>query len=76
MNSETNAWRSVFLGAIATLLFCSAFLIPARSEEKPRAKVIELDSHGKDYLPVLTGPPETVTMKSGLEVLAPNQSVG
>ncbi len=47
MNSETNAWRSVFLGAIATLLFCSAFLIPARSEEKPRAKVIELDSHEK-----------------------------
>ncbi len=76
MKSETRARRVVFFGAIATLLFCSTFLIPAKSQEKPRAKVIELDSHGKDYLPVLTGPPETVTMKSGLEVLAPNQSVG
>ncbi len=76
MNSESSARRVIFFGVIATLLFCSTFLIPAKSQEKPRAKVIELDSHGKDYLPVLTGPPETVTMKSGLEVLAPNQSVG
>jgi len=38
--------------------------------------VVELDSGGKDYLQVLAGPPESVTMKSGLEVLAPNKSVG
>jgi mannose-6-phosphate isomerase-like protein (cupin superfamily) len=38
--------------------------------------VVELDSRGKDYLQVLRGPPESVTMKSGLEVLAPNKSVG
>ena len=46
------------------------------SQEKPRPKVVELDSGGKDYLQVLGGPPESVTMKSGLVVLAPNKSVG
>jgi len=51
-------------------------LVPAQSQEKPRAKVVELDSRGKSYLQVLAGPPESVTMKSGLEVLAPSQSVG
>ncbi|HVN80282.1 MAG TPA: cupin domain-containing protein [Terriglobia bacterium] len=39
-------------------------------------KVVKLDSAGKDYLQVLGGPPESVTMKSGLVVLAPNKSVG
>jgi len=41
-----------------------------------RPKVIQLESLGKDYLPVLSGPPESVTMKSGLVVLAPGKSVG
>jgi mannose-6-phosphate isomerase-like protein (cupin superfamily) len=77
MNSEagTNRWI-LFVGAIAGLLSCSIFLVPAKSQQKPRPKVVELDSRGKDYLQVLAGPPESVTMKSGLEVLAPNQSVG
>jgi mannose-6-phosphate isomerase-like protein (cupin superfamily) len=38
--------------------------------------VVELDSRGKDYLQVLARPPESVTMRSGMEVLAPNKSVG
>jgi mannose-6-phosphate isomerase-like protein (cupin superfamily) len=38
--------------------------------------VIQLDAAGKDYLPILTGPPQSVAMESGLVVLAPNQSVG
>ena len=42
----------------------------------PSAKVVELDAHGGDYLAVLGGPPETVTMRSGLVVLAPQHSVG
>jgi mannose-6-phosphate isomerase-like protein (cupin superfamily) len=43
---------------------------------KPSPKVVKLDSGGKDYLQVLGGPPESVTMRSGLVVLAPNKSVG
>ena len=42
----------------------------------PVAKVIRLDTGGKDYLPLLAGPPETVTMRSGLVVLAPGKAVG
>jgi len=76
MNSEVSTKRLVLFGTIAVLLSCSIFLIPAKSQEKPRPKVVELDSRGKDYLQVLAGPPESVTMKSGLEVLAPNKSVG
>lgn len=41
-----------------------------------RPKVITLQSSGKDVSPVLAGPPESVTMKSGLVVLAPGKSVG
>ncbi len=39
-------------------------------------KVIHLDTGGADYLEILGGPPETVTMRSGLVVLSPGNSVG
>jgi len=39
-------------------------------------KVIHLDPAGADYLPILGGPPETVSMRSGLVVLSPGNSVG
>jgi mannose-6-phosphate isomerase-like protein (cupin superfamily) len=42
----------------------------------PSAKVVELNTQGKDYLQLLGGPPESVTMRSGLVVLAPQHSVG
>jgi mannose-6-phosphate isomerase-like protein (cupin superfamily) len=76
MKSELRTKRWVLYGTIAGLLSCSIFLVPAKSQDRPRPKVVELDSRGKDYLQVLAGPPESVTMKSGLVVLAPNQSVG
>jgi len=41
-----------------------------------KAKVIPLVSAGKDVTPVLSGPPETVTMKSGYVILQPGKSVG
>jgi len=46
-------------------------------EEKPRAKVVKLDSAaGKHDTLLLSGPPETVTMRSGLVILEPGQTVG
>jgi mannose-6-phosphate isomerase-like protein (cupin superfamily) len=42
----------------------------------PAVKSMRLDAGGKDYVPLLQGPPETVTMHSGLVVLAPGKSVG
>lgn len=42
----------------------------------PGPKVIQLDAKGQDYLSLLGGPPETVSMRSGLVVLPPGKSVG
>jgi mannose-6-phosphate isomerase-like protein (cupin superfamily) len=44
--------------------------------QKPVPKVIRLDPGDKDYLRVLSGPPETSTMHAGLVTLAPGKSVG
>ena len=49
---------------------------PAQSRSTPQARVIRLDARGNDYLPILTGPPASVSMESGLVVLAPSQAVG
>ena len=43
---------------------------------KPGPRVIHLDPAGADHLPILGGPPESVSMRSGLVVLAPGNSVG
>lgn len=67
----------VIVGAI--VLLCAApsnWLSAKPASARPVAKVVELDTHGKDYLQLLGGPPESVTMQSGLVVLAPQQSVG
>ena len=69
---------------LTLLLSVSACLLPLRipmllaggspqSEKHP--KLVRLDSAGEDYLPVL-GPPDSVSMISGLVVLAPGRSVG
>ena len=42
----------------------------------PIPRVIPLQSSGTDVTPVLSGPPESVTMRSGLVVLLPGKSVG
>ena len=54
--------------------------LPMLSADKPlqlkkHPKLVRLDSSGKDYFPVL-GPPDSVSMRSGLVVLAPGKSVG
>jgi mannose-6-phosphate isomerase-like protein (cupin superfamily) len=48
----------------------------AGGADTPGPKVIQLESSGRDYIPVLSGPPESVNMKSGLVVLASGKSVG
>ncbi|HZP62466.1 MAG TPA: cupin domain-containing protein [Terriglobales bacterium] len=67
---------------IASARFCAVVLVLGAScagyaqTISAIAKVIPLASSGKDVTPVLTGPPETATMKSGYVVLAPGKSVG
>lgn len=60
---------AMFLAAIP-----SAFL--NAQQPTPHAKVMVLKQPGTGVLPLLSGPPETVTMKSGYVVLEPGRSVG
>jgi mannose-6-phosphate isomerase-like protein (cupin superfamily) len=67
------------ISLIVLSLLLLAPIVAYRAEAatgRPQAKVIPLDTTGKDYISVLSGPPESVKMKSGLVVLAPGKSVG
>ena len=67
------------LTAVSISLFLCAFVPVAKAEgptAAPEVKSMRLDAGGKDDLPLLQGPPETVTMRSGLVVLGPGKSIG
>ena len=68
-------------------LFLARMLVPvsmmlivatltAAANPKLHPKVVALEKSENGILPILTGPPETVTMKSGFVVLSPGHSVG
>lgn len=62
---------------IASLLFTLMLgVMIASAQERPRAKVVRLGHDGGHDSLLLGGPPETVTMKSGLVTLQAGQSVG
>ncbi len=46
------------------------------SASRPRLKSVALDPAAGPYQRLLGGPPETVTMRSGLVTLAPGRAVG
>jgi quercetin dioxygenase-like cupin family protein len=48
----------------------------AQASAGPRPMVVRLDPSGVAYTPLLKGPPETATMRSGSVILLPTQSVG
>jgi len=77
MKLHTSAAGTLLVGL--SILTCAgaatAFWAQAPTS-KPSAKIIALDAHGKDYLQLLGGAPESVTMRSGLVILAPQHSVG
>src|SRR5208337_445557 len=65
--------------AIALAVLFLASIVPhgvVGGTDTPRPRMIQLESSGKDYIPVLSGPPESINMKSGLVLLAPGKSVG
>lgn len=71
MRTEFKAARMFVLIFIGVLpMFVKA------QNSTPHAKVMVLQQPGTGVLPLLTGPPETVTMKSGYVVLEPGRSVG
>lgn len=63
---------------VLTALFLATVppVVAAGGTSAPSPKVIPLEASGKDYIPVLSGPPESVNMRSGLVLLAPGKSVG
>jgi quercetin dioxygenase-like cupin family protein len=75
----SNRAKSVCLvSLVAVFLSISMFLSASEEQEKkvPQPKLISLDFGAKEYMRILGGPPETVTMHSGLVVLEPGKSVG
>jgi mannose-6-phosphate isomerase-like protein (cupin superfamily) len=63
--------------ALTCILFAAIAPYAAeRGTSAPTPKVIPLESSERDISPVLSGPPESVKMKSGLVVLPPGKSVG
>jgi len=67
-----------FFGLMLVLVLCLSFVSAGQEPAKktPEPKLIVLDPNAKEYMRVLGGPPETVTMHSGLVVLEPDKSVG
>jgi mannose-6-phosphate isomerase-like protein (cupin superfamily) len=61
---------------LAFLMVIGATVLGSGQNGATHAKVIALQSQGQDVTPVLSGPPETVTMSSGFVVLEPGKSVG
>jgi mannose-6-phosphate isomerase-like protein (cupin superfamily) len=69
--SRSKGFRVAVLAVIAL-----PALMLAQSQPKPPAKVVVLTRRSSGVSPLLSGPPETVTMKSGYVVLEPGRSVG
>ena len=64
---------------IIPILVLSALITSARpgaAQSSPSAKIISHDVADKGYLQLLSGPPETVTMRSGRVILDPGKSIG
>jgi len=63
---------SVIVGT--AVLVASAFA--GKEVSPPRAKLVQVNSLATEGAPLLAGPPETFTMRSGSVVLLPSKSVG
>ena len=67
---------SRLMAIVSIAAFALASVVSFAAGEKPQAKVVKLDSEAKHDTLLLSGPPETVTMRSGLVILEPGQTVG
>jgi quercetin dioxygenase-like cupin family protein len=70
--SKSRGFQSTVVGVVLVPLLMTV----AQSQPKPHPKLVALQKSENGILPILTGPPETVTMKSGYVVLEPGRSVG
>jgi mannose-6-phosphate isomerase-like protein (cupin superfamily) len=65
-----------FRSAGVIVVVAPPLMMFAESQPKPHPKLVALQKSENGILPILTGPPETVTMKSGYVVLESGRSVG
>ncbi|HXY19843.1 MAG TPA: cupin domain-containing protein [Gemmatimonadales bacterium] len=68
--------RSPAAGALIPLVAALVGATALAAPRHPVSVVVQLDGAASGYTPVLTGPPATVTMRSGYVVLGPGRSVG
>src|SRR5512147_3153900 len=61
---------------VSFLPVCFAAVAVQKSAIQPQAKVIKVDMQGKDYVRLLGGPPETLSLRSGAVALQPGQTIG
>jgi quercetin dioxygenase-like cupin family protein len=61
---------------VLVLLGCLSSTRPVAAQGSPTAKIISHDVPDTGYLQLLSGPPVTVTMRSGRVILSPGKSVG
>ena len=73
---KNNNQISQILIAFILLIALSLHSYAQKNPAKLMPKLITLDQASPDSAPVLNGPPETVTLRSGYMVLAPLKSVG
>ena len=73
---KNNNQISQILIAFILLIALSLHSYAQKNPAKLMPKLITLDQASPDSAPVLNGPPETVTLRSGYMVLAPSKSVG
>lgn len=74
--TRSNTRRLVVISGLIVLYACATSIDGGDTQTPPAPKTISLDVPGKDYLQLLAGPPETVTMRSGRVILAPGKAVG
>lgn len=68
--------RHLLLGSLVLLIGSATLAVERETTPKPTPRLVQIDPTASEYMDVLNGPPETVTMRSGLVVLPPAKSVG
>ena len=74
VSSGVKTWLRLAAALVPVILIQP--LLANQASLTPAPKVVQLDPAATEYVPVLSGPPETITMRSGSVVLLPSKDVG
>ncbi len=68
--------RFFFSGTVLVFLVLGSCTNEKTAEDTPEARIIVIDTASGVYQQALSGPPESLTMRSGLVTLSPGESAG